>query len=229
MKKRALFIAIVTLVGCSKIGNASPPSASSGPPPAPMAAPPKVTETAQRLQRSYDSEAAGDLPAALAAIEPIQSSGHPGYVTDLRRGWLLYRLERYAESVASYEKAIAYDRDAIEAKVGLLAPLGAMHRWVDVEREARDILGKDPGSYTATIRLAYALYSQAKFADAATTYRVLMASYPSDVDARAGLGWALLKSGRTDLAHAAFDQTLEISPRNALALEGERAIPPNAK
>jgi tetratricopeptide (TPR) repeat protein len=225
MRKRTVLVVIALLLGCSRSGNAGPPSASSARLTSASVAPPAAasSDTAIRLQRSYDAEAGGDLPGALAALDGVIDSGNAGYVAQLRRAWLLYRLEKHADSVAAYQRAIALDADSIEARVGMLAPLGALRRWVDVERDARDVLAKDPASYTATIRLAYALYSQAKFADAATTYRVLLHAYPSDVEVRAGLGWALLKAGHADQAATTFDEVLTVAPKNALALDGAAA------
>jgi tetratricopeptide (TPR) repeat protein len=224
MKKRALILTLVALAGCSKTGNADPAATSRARlTSAVVDDTRKGDDAATRLQRSYDAEATANLEEALAVLEPLPVTGHVGYVAQLRRAWLLYRLGRNADAVAAYEKAMGLAPGAIEPKVGALAPLAAMRRWIDVERLAREILTKDPASYAATIRLAFALYSQAKFADSATTYGVLLAAYPSDVDAGAGLGWALLKAGKSAQAAEAFDQVLAIAPKNALALDGMKA------
>jgi hypothetical protein len=44
------------------------------------------------------------------------------------------------------------------------------------------------------------------------------------VEARSGLGWSLLKSGKGAEAAAEFRAVLEIAPRHALAAEGLRAL-----
>jgi tetratricopeptide (TPR) repeat protein len=175
------------------------------------------------LQRSYDEEALGHLDAALAALDEVPASSSTTYVVALRRGWLFYRLGRTAEAISDYKRAVDLAPASIEARVGLLAPLAALRRWVDVDAAAREVLKKDPGNYQATIRLAFAQYSLAKFADAAATYRALLAAYPSDVDVQGGLGWSLLKLGKKSDAAAVFTRTLEIAPRNALAADGLRA------
>jgi tetratricopeptide (TPR) repeat protein len=175
------------------------------------------------MQRSYDEEALGHLDAALSALDEVPASASTTYVVTLRRGWLLYRLGRTADAITDYKRAVDLAPTSIEARVGLLAPLAALRRWVDVDAAAREVLKKDPGNYQATIRLAFAQYSLAKFADAAATYRALLAAYPSDVDVQGGLGWSLLKLGKKSDAAAAFTRTLEIAPRNALATDGLRA------
>ncbi|HEY2513524.1 MAG TPA: tetratricopeptide repeat protein [Polyangiaceae bacterium] len=187
-------------------------------------APAAATEPARGFQKSYDEEASGHIEAALAALNDAPAaSSNAAYVAELRRGWLLYRLGKNPESVASYRKSIGLAPASIEAKVGLLAPLAALRRWNDVETAAREVLRKDAASYQGTIRLAFALYSQARFADAAGYYRALLQAYPSDVDAGAGLGWSLLKEGKKDEAAATFARVLEIAPHNALAGDGARA------
>jgi tetratricopeptide (TPR) repeat protein len=118
---------------------------------------------AAQFQRSYDEETAGKLETALSALDDVVASertGTTGYVAQLRRGWLLYRLGKHADSVKAYAKASALDPGSIEARVGALVPLGELRRWVDVEAMAREIVRKDPGNYAANLRLAFALYSQ---------------------------------------------------------------------
>ena len=175
------------------------------------------------FQKSYNDEAAGAFELALSDLAGIATTGYVQYVVELRRAWLLYRLGRNAESVTAYGKASALDPTAVEPRLGSLPPLGALRRWTDVESTAREILRKDSGNYTATIRLAYALYSQAKYAEAEATYRALLALYPSDVDVRAGLGWSLLKENKGPDAQTVFAEVLAIAPKNSLAIEGAAA------
>jgi Flp pilus assembly protein TadD len=89
---------------------------------------------------------------------------------------------------------------------------------------ARDVLKSDPASYTANIRLAFALYSQARFAEAEPVYRSLSALYPSDVEVRDGLAWSLLEEGKTDEASAELGEVLAVAPQNALAKDGVKAL-----
>ncbi len=42
---------------------------------------------------------------------------------------------------------------------------------------------------------------------------------------RAGLGWALLKAGKGAEAAVELRAVLDVSPRNALALDGLKALP----
>ncbi len=179
---------------------------------------------ADRFQQSYDSEAAGKTADALAAMDALPAPEQAGYVAQLRRGWLLYRLGRTADSVDAYVRAIALEPRSVEARVGVLLPVMALRRWPDVEAGAREVLKLDPGNYLANLRLAFAVYNQARYAEAAGIYKQLAESYPSDVDVRAGLGWSCLKMGKGSEAAAAFRTVLDIAPRNVLANDGMKAL-----
>lgn len=179
--------------------------------------------TSAAFQKSYNDEAAGDSDAALAALAGVTATGNAQYVVELRRGWLLYKLGKNAEAAAAYGRASALEPNAIEPRVGALPPLGALRRWADVESMAREVQKKDPGNYTASLRLAFALYSQAKYVEAEAAYRTLLTLYPSDVEVRAGLGWSLVKENKLTDAQVAFAEVLAVAPKNALALEGAAA------
>lgn len=227
IRSSGMFV-VMCLAGCSQLPIGPEPAASvASATPAPALLEPgggaPEPQSPALFQQSYDDEAAGKLEASLAALDGVHATGRAAYVASLRRGWLLYRLGKNDDSVLEYGKAAALAPDSVEAKVGSLAPLAALRRWTDVEAAARDVLTRDAGNYTATLRLAFALYSQARFADAEAVYRRLGKLYPSDVDVRDGLGWSLLKLGRARDAGAEFAEVLAIAPQNRLALDGAHA------
>jgi tetratricopeptide (TPR) repeat protein len=231
MKVHPWWIVILSL-SCGKSIGAEQPSASASraAPPAPgITSIQPASDGAQAYQQSYDLEAQGKNDAALGALDGLPPSLKQSYVASFRRGWLLYRLGRHEEAVASYAKATAAQPSSIEAKVGRLAPLIALRRWNDLEAGAREVLREDPRNYTANIRLAFALYNQGRYGEAEAAYRGLSAAYPSEGDVRGGLGWSLLKLGRTADAAAVFSEVLVFSPRNALALDGVRALASGTK
>ena len=160
------------------------------------------------------------MEEALACLDKLSESKRAGYVALLRRGWLLYRLGRNAQAIESYEKAAALDPKAIEARLGLLLPLLAERRWPGAEKIAREVLKADPANYTATLKLAFVHYNLGHYGESGTLYRKLADTYPSDVEVRSGLGWALLKLGRKADAASTFREVLEIAPKNTLALQG---------
>ena len=172
------------------------------------------------FQKSYDSEAAGKTQEALTAMEQLPAPQKEGYVAALRRGWLLYKLGKNTEAVDAYGKAITAEPKAIEARLGVLSPLGALKRWADVETQAKEIFKLDAANYTATLRLAFAYYNLARYAESAVHYKKLADLYPADVEVRSGLGWALLKGGKASEAILEFRKVLEVAPKNTLAREG---------
>lgn len=178
---------------------------------------------ADQFQRSYDSEAVGKLHDAIAALDALPQPQQVGYVAQLRRGWLLYKMGKHAESVEAYARAIAQEPRSVEARVGVLLPAMALRRWSDVEIGAKEAIRLDPGNYLANLRLAFAVYNLGRYAESAAVYKRLSEGYPSDVEVRAGLGWALLKSGKPAEAAAEFRTVLEVAPKNQLALDGLKA------
>jgi len=178
---------------------------------------------ADGFQRSYDSEAAGKIPDAVAALDALPSPQKDGYVAQLRRGWLLYRLGKHTEAIGAYGRAIALEPRSIEARTGVLLPAMALRRWADVESGAREVLRLDAGNYLGNLRLAFALYNLGRYPESASVYKHLAESYPSDVEVRGGLGWALLKGGKAAEAASEFRAVLEIAPKNALAADGLKA------
>lgn len=174
----------------------------------------------EALAQSYDREAAGKLKEALASLDGLPLARKDSYLGWARRGWLLYRLGQYAESTEAYRKAIITAPKSIEPRLGILLPQLALRRWSDAEQMAKEILLSDPGSYLATLRLAFVYYNQHRFAESAALYGRLRELYPSDTDVRAGLGWALLKAGRPQEATREFQELLAINPRLTTAREG---------
>lgn len=178
------------------------------------------TDGSELFQQSYDREAVGKLQEALAALDRLAPPRKDGYLACLRRGWLLYRLGRYAESVEAYQHAITAAPQSIEARVGLILPQQALKRWSDSEATAKAVLAIDPQSYLANLRLAFTLYNLGRFTEAATLYAQLKDHYPSDPDPRSGLGWSLLKQARTAEAAREFRELLAIQPKHVLGKQG---------
>jgi len=172
---------------------------------------------------SFLAEGAGQFQAALDALGELPASQRDGYLASFRRGWLLYRLSRHAESVAAYKAAAMAEPASIEARLGLLLPLMALTRWNDVAALAEDVLKRDPENYLALSRLAFAKFSSEHFPEAEVLYRRLVQQYPSDVEMRAALGWVVFRMGKQKEAVALFKQVLELSAEHASATAGLRA------
>jgi tetratricopeptide (TPR) repeat protein len=181
---------------------------------------PSRTPAALVWKASYAAEAAGNLEIALSSLTQLPQPQNGSYLASYRRGWLLYRLGRHAESVAYYNSAIALEPAAIEPRIAKLVPLVALTRWDDLTSAAQEILKRDPENYLAMQRLAYARFNTQHFPDAELMYRHLVQLYPSDIEMRSGLAWALLRMGKRKEAVKLFSDVLEVAPAHASATAG---------
>lgn len=184
---------------------------------------PRGRPVPELYQQSFALESSYSNDRALQRLDGIPAVGEDAYLVPLRKGWLLYLLGRYDDAVASYQVAITADATAVEPRLGQTLPLMALRRWAEAEKALRWVLDKEPGNYTARSRLGYVLYSGGRHAEA--VYSALVAAYPSDLEMRAGLGWAELKQGKTDAARKDFQYVLHLMPDHASAKEGLAAIP----
>lgn len=176
--------------------------------------------TAGLYRDSYTLEAKRDYVGALAKVRDARAAGGNAYFSAIRSGWLAYLQGDFKASLASYSEAVAAEPKAIEAKLGLTLPLLAQRNWRELERACTAVLAVDPRNATALARLGLAQYNGGNFAGAESTYRHLMEDYPSEMDYRTGLGWALVKEGKNAEAKPIFESVLAVSPDNVNAKAG---------
>ena len=177
-------------------------------------------DTPTAFATSYAQEAQGDYAAALSAIATVRGPEVDDAVLNLRRGWLLYLDGQYDASLRAYQIAVDAAPRSVEAHLGLTLPLMAQRRWQDVIAACDAVVELSPGETTARSRRAWALYNLGRFAESEEDYRALVIAWPTNVDLRAGLGWAQCRQGDTVRARLSFAQVLAISPDHASASEG---------
>ena len=175
---------------------------------------------AAAFRESYAAEARREYATALAKVREARAGGANAYFAALRSGWLSYLLVDFPASIASYAEAVAAEPKAIEPKLGLTLPLLGQRNWRELERACQAVLAVDPHNATSLARLGLAQYSAGDFAGAEATYRRLADDYPSELDYKTGLGWALLKQGKGAEAQAVFEGVLAVSPNNVSARAG---------
>ncbi len=176
------------------------------------------------FRQSYAAEARGDYAGALELVERLGPAGD-GYVGQLRKGWLHYLAGRHAPSASAYQRAAALAPAAVEPRLGAMLPLMALRRWKEAQSLGEEVLQLAPNDFTAVSRLAWIHYSQLQYGEAEPLYRRAVASYPASAELRTGLGWTLLKQGRTREAREAFEVVLAFAPDQASAREGLGQIP----
>jgi tetratricopeptide (TPR) repeat protein len=220
MKTRALVLAVLCgSLNCGPLANsvaqADRPPASWGKP-----LPPVKTPSARAWQASYAAEADGKFEDALNALTQLGVPQRDSYLASYRRGWLLYRLGRYAESATAYGMATAIEPNSIEARVAMLVPLMALSKWNDVAAVAEQVLKVDSQNYLALQRLAFAKFSTQHFPEAEQLYRRLIQLYPSDIELRSSLAWATLRMGKLKEAAELFGEVLDVKADHVSAAAG---------
>lgn len=176
--------------------------------------------SATLYRESYVLEAKRDYIGALARVREARAGGGNAYFAAIRLGWLSYLQGDYAAAIASYSEAVAAEPKAIEAKIGLTLPLLAQRNWRELDRASTAVLAVDPHNATALARLGLARYNSGNYAGAESMYRKLADDYPSEMDYKTGLGWAMLKQGKNGDAKALFEAVLAVSPDNTNAKAG---------
>lgn len=178
----------------------------------------------QIYQQSYDEEGKGNYTEAIFVLMRAERSEEKSYLFHLRLGWLNYLAKKFVDSAGSYQRAAKLNKDAIEARLGLMLPLMAQGRWAEAEKTGKEILLLDRASYLANSRLAYIYYNMKLFKEAETYYRKVMQSYPGDVEMQAGLAWSLLKQEKKEEAEKIFSEILKYAPNHVTANVGMKLI-----
>jgi tetratricopeptide (TPR) repeat protein len=172
---------------------------------------------------SYALEAKKDYAGATGKMKEVTRLNGASYFGTMRMAWLAYLAGDFPGSIGGYTAAIAAEPKVVEPRLGLTLPLLAARNWKDLEHACRDALAIDPHNAIALARLAAAQYWGTNYPGAESTYRQLTVDYPSDLDYKTGLAWALLKEGRTADARLIFTAVLAVSPDNVNAKAGMAA------
>ncbi|MGE5188794.1 MAG: tetratricopeptide repeat protein [Gemmatimonadota bacterium] len=183
------------------------------------AAPPSVSADAlaEEAVRHWDNR---EYDEAIAKyLESIRRE--PRGETYRSLGWLYAEIDRHADAISAFRKAIALD-PSLEPE--LRFELGEQLLWADRPGEAIPLLesvhAARPHDREASRRLALAYRWADRHADSDALYRTLLAEDPSDPEARAGLAWSLLWRDRYREATVEFCRALEKKPGDPDALTG---------
>lgn len=178
---------------------------------------------ADRYQASYELEAKGQVAAALKTLKGLPASDQTGYFFKLREAWLTYLVGEFKASVDLYREAASQRPKAIEPLLGMLLPQIAARLWKDAEATARTILRMAPKNDTALGRLAWVLFNQGRYAEAARVYQQVMELFPANLEMQAGFAWCLLRQGQKAEAQRVFQGIVALSPKYQSAVDGLKA------
>jgi tetratricopeptide (TPR) repeat protein len=164
----------------------------------------------EAIKKSYDSEYQLKYQKA---IEDLMGVYEPtSYELNLRIGWLNYKAGKYTESINYYKKAITKMPLSIEAKLGIVYPLGALEKWEQVVDNYLAIVKIDAFNATANYRLALIYYNRGDYGNSWKYLQKYINFYPFDYDGNSLAGWLKYSVGKKEEAYVFFKKALMVNP-----------------
>jgi tetratricopeptide (TPR) repeat protein len=163
---------------------------------------------------------AGDKATAAARVERFLQM-QPIAEWEQGLAELLVELNRPAEAIAHYKKAVALKPERVNWQIrlaGLLFDLGQLGQARD---EYAKVVRLDPGAREAYVNLGRLSVRQGKLEEAASYFaHVAGAGEPKNADAVLKLGHALAQEGSYEEAAAMYTRALQLDPGHAAAHYG---------
>ena len=121
------------------------------------------------------------------------------------------------EAVASYEQALALNRNAPEAYSNLANVLADLGRLDEAAAHCRQAIAIAPGHAMAWVNLGYVLQRLGRAQEAIEAGRQAIALVPGNASAHNNLANALSDAGAMQEAESAYRRALQLDPRYAFA------------
>jgi Flp pilus assembly protein TadD len=206
------------------------------PPPAPVTAPKTDPLASRRVQApiakkeapaavarpfmdssAVGSEAysSGDLNASLAAYQAAVEKNPQDAESWSNLGQVLLRLNRVAEAVPCFDRAIAILPSRWAYTFNRARAMGLLGRWDDAIAGYRQANELFPNDYVTVYNLGLALHKKGDEAAAVTTYQHAVTLSPDDAPLRLALGISLEKLGKRTDAAEAYKEYLRLAPSAA--------------
>ena len=164
----------------------------------------------EAIKKSYDSEYQLKYQKA---IEDLMGVYEPtSYELNLRIGWLNYKAGKYTESINYYKKAITKMPLSIEAKLGIVYPLGALEKWEQVVDNYLAIVKIDAFNAIANYRLALIYYNRGDYGNSWKFLQKYINLYPFDYDGNSLAVWVKYSVGKKEEAYVFFKKALMVNP-----------------
>ena len=164
----------------------------------------------EAIKKSYDSEYQLKYQKAIEDLMGVYET--TSYELNLRIGWLNYKAGKYTESINYYKKAIAKMPLSIEAKLGIVYPLGALEKWEQVVDYYLAIVKIDAFNTTANYRLALIYYNRGDYGNSWKYLQKYINLYPFDYDGNSLAGWVKYSVGKKEEAYVFFKKALMVNP-----------------
>lgn len=168
--------------------------------------------TADAFSKSYVNESNKKYQKAIDNMLTIENTNK--YSVNYRLGWLYYLNGMYNKSKSYYTRAIAQEKNSVEAKFGLIYPVSAMQNWNEVIQLYTEILIIDKKNSKANYRLAYIYYMRKDWSKTEQYLKKVLKLYPFDYDTNILLGSTYVKSGKIKEAKTVLQTALEYNPNS---------------
>jgi len=174
--------------------------------------------------RSVKFEEKGNYDNAISELQKIYGDNSGNYILNIRLGWLYYNKKDYQKSRTYYTKALAINKNSIEAMLGLTLPLSGLNDWDAVKQTYNSILKLDANNYTANLRLGQIFLNAADYQQAKKYLEKAFTQYPSEYEPNLSLGWTCYYLGDKQRAKELFTSALMISENGTLAAQGYELV-----
>ena len=154
--------------------------------------------------------------ASLVLYDRLIARGAADAATYTTKGDLLYRLQRYDQAAAAWQRALAFDPGPAAA-FSLHLSLGRAAWTRDRSADAaaphyERALRIDPSNLGVLADLASLRIAQERYEDALKLFRTAVEMAPETAKFHAGMGYALYRLGRADAAVERLERALALDP-----------------
>ncbi len=166
------------------------------------------------FESSYTAEASKDYEKAISYLKAPGIYNERSYETNLRLGWLHYKMKDYSNSEAYYKLATIANPASIEALLGFVYPTSAVENWAAVFETYQKILTIDPNHSLVNYRLALMYYYKRDYANAEKHLKNVLEHYPFDFDCLLLMAQTKVASGKVSEAKPYYLRAKLYNPSN---------------
>jgi tetratricopeptide (TPR) repeat protein len=167
--------------------------------------------TAAAFFKSYSFETEGNYVSAAKELESLTTKT---YETNYRLGYLYYMQMNYVQSVATYKKALALQKNSIEARLALVKSLNATENYDEVLKIYQEILVIDPNHSSTNYWIGFAYFYRKDYAKAAEHLDKVLRLYPFDYDSNLLMAQTMLARGKLVEAKQYYQKVHLYNPSN---------------
>ena len=168
------------------------------------------SNTIAAFKKSYTSEADKKYADAIKSMQSVYDES--SYSINLRLGWLYYLNGDFIKSKSYYNKSIKLNPSSIEARQGLVYPLGALNAWDEVITVYKGILLVNKNHTPTLYQLGYIYFVRKKYSESENYLKQVLTLFPFDYNSNALLGAVYVKMGKINEAKIHYTRALEYNP-----------------